>query len=112
MVPNNLQHKTSSILQWVDICQSENLDNCPALDPYYDAVKKFRSDTPDAGAYFNEADFFEEDWQDTFWGMENYLKLLDIKDKWDPNHLFYCHNCVGSEFWEEGGMCRRQHPKI
>ena len=32
--------------------------------------------TPGAGAYFNEADTFEEDWQEQFWGTDNYNALL------------------------------------
>ena len=52
--------------------------------------------TPDAGAYVNEADYFEPDWQRAFWG-ENYPRLLAIKHKYDPDNLFTCHHCVGSE---------------
>merc|ERR1719266_1293693 len=53
-----------------------------------------------------EADYNEENWQENFWGLENYNRLQIIKKKWDNEGLFYCHNCVGSEEWEEGGMCR------
>jgi hypothetical protein len=60
------------------------------------AMNKIRSITPDAGAYVNEADYFEPDWQKTFWG-ENYARLLDIKHKYDPDGLFFCHHCVGGE---------------
>ena len=35
-------------------------------------------DTPAAGAYFNEADTFEVDWQEQFWGTDNYNKLLGM----------------------------------
>ena len=34
--------------------------------------------TPGAGAYFNEADTFEEDWQEQFWGTDNYNALLSM----------------------------------
>ena len=36
-------------------------------------------DTPAAGAYFNEADTFEVDWQEQFWGTDNYNKLLGME---------------------------------
>jgi len=37
-----------------------------------------------------------ERWQREFWG-ENYRKLLKIKGKYDPEGMFVCHHCVGSE---------------
>ena len=107
LVPNYLQYNSSAILTWQEACQTENLEECELVREFYKAVRKFREDTPGAGAYFNEADFFEDNWQDAFWGMENYARLLEIKNKWDPEQLFYCHNCVGAEFWEEGGMCQK-----
>ena len=48
----------------------------------------------------------KKNWQQVFWG-DNYNRLLKIKNKYDPNGLFYCHHCVGSEYWQEGGMCRK-----
>ena len=62
--------------------------------------------TPGAGAYFNEADTFEEGWQEQFWGTDNYNALLNVKKTWDPEGLFVCRQCVGSEEWDDGGMCR------
>ncbi|RKU43533.1 hypothetical protein DL546_006865 [Coniochaeta pulveracea] len=38
--------------------------------------------TPGAGAYINEADYQQPDWQETFYGA-NYHRLLDVKRKWD-----------------------------
>ncbi|OBS22752.1 hypothetical protein FPOA_09081 [Fusarium poae] len=64
--------------------------------------------TPGAGAYINEADFQQQKWQETFYGV-NYDKLLKIKRKYDPEHLFYATVAVGSEEWsvsENGRMCR------
>lgn len=68
------------------------------------AIKRFRDATPSAGTYVNEADYFQPDWQQAFWG-ENYQRLLQIKKKYDPLGLFYCHHCVGSEQWSANGMC-------
>ncbi|GKT40443.1 FAD-linked oxidoreductase ZEB1 [Colletotrichum spaethianum] len=65
--------------------------------------------TPDAGAYMNEADFQQKDWQETFFGI-NYPKLLDIKHKYDPNGLLYNVAAVGSDAWTVdyyGRMCRK-----
>merc|ERR1712096_374336 len=43
------------------------------------------------GTYVNEADFFQPNWRETFWG-ENYARLLKIKQKLDPNQIFNCHH--------------------
>jgi len=68
------------------------------------AMKIVRAATPDAGTYVNESDYFEPEWQRTFWG-DHYPRLLAIKDKYDPHGLFVCHHCVGSERWSPDGMC-------
>jgi len=64
--------------------------------------------TPDSGAYMNEADVNEPNFQQSFYG-DNYERLLSIKRKYDPNDVFYAKTAVGSEFWQvkEGGkLCR------
>ncbi|HWE24625.1 MAG TPA: FAD-binding oxidoreductase [Myxococcales bacterium] len=68
------------------------------------AMKIIRDATPSSGSYLNETDYFEPDWQQEFWG-ENYAALLRIKQKYDPDGLFFCHHCVGSESWSPDGMC-------
>ncbi len=70
-----------------------------------DAYALIKDITPKGGTYLNEADYFEKEWQNSFWG-DNYKKLYSIKQKYDPNGLFYCHHCVGSENWDETGMCK------
>ena len=50
--------------------------------------------TPGSGTHFNEADPFLEDWQEAFWG-ENYDRLLEIKQAYDPDRLLKCWRCVG-----------------
>lgn len=70
--------------------------------------------TPDAGAYINEADFQQADWQKTFFGT-NYGKLLGIKKKYDPEGLLYATVAVGSEAWtvqEDGRMCKAAHGRL
>lgn len=65
-------------------------------DAVASAMDIIRDLAPGAGAYVNEADYFEPDWQQSFWG-ENYARLLAIKREYDPRGLFTCHHCVGSE---------------
>lgn len=64
--------------------------------------------TPNSGAYMNEADVNEPNFQQSFYGR-NYDRLLSIKRKYDPNDLFYARTAVGSEFWEvalDGKLCK------
>lgn len=66
--------------------------------------------TPGSGAYMNEADFRQKDFQATFFGAK-YDKLLSIKRKYDPDNFFYATAAVGSEIWtvaESGRMCKTQ----
>jgi hypothetical protein len=51
---------------------------------------------PDAGSYVSESNYFNRFWQAAFWG-KNYARLRAIKDKYDPNGLFFVHQGVGSE---------------
>ncbi|KAI8065663.1 hypothetical protein BC940DRAFT_368666 [Gongronella butleri] len=64
-----------------------------------DAQKKLVDITPGSGAYFNEASSKEAHWQQSFFG-NHYDRLVSIKRKWDPKHLFVCLQCVGSEDFE------------
>ena len=57
------------------------------------------------GAYVNEADANEVDFQESFWG-DNYSELLAIKTARDPRSLFITRRGVGSEYWDEDGLCR------
>ena len=66
------------------------------------SVQSLRELAPDTGAYINEADPNEPNWQEAFWGT-NYPRLLDIKKKWDPDGVFFCVPCVGSELWTVSG---------
>jgi hypothetical protein len=65
-------------------------------------VQALRELAPDSGAYLNEADPTEPNWQQAFWGS-NYPRLLDLKMKWDPDGVFWCLPCVGSELWTVSG---------
>ncbi|KAJ6466810.1 FAD-binding domain-containing protein [Mycena sanguinolenta] len=58
-----------------------------------------------AGSYSNEADIFEPAFQTTFFGP-NYATLSAIKQRYDPDDLFIVAAGVGSERWDEWGLCR------
>jgi hypothetical protein len=44
-------------------------------------------------------------WQSEYWG-ENYPRLRAIKNKYDPDGLFFVHHGVGSEDWSADGFTR------
>lgn len=46
-------------------------------------------------AYVNEADPDEPNWQEVFYGAENYNQLVQIKEKWDPDNVLNCWKCIG-----------------
>ncbi|KAF9959722.1 hypothetical protein BGZ72_008969 [Mortierella alpina] len=71
------------------------------------ATKRLRDLTPGSGAYMNEADPNEPNWQASFFGS-NYKRLKAIKDKVDPQGVFACLKCVGSEDWNSDLTCRRR----
>lgn len=59
-------------------------------------------------AYLNEADFNQPNWQQAFYGT-NYAKLLSIKNKYDPNGIFWGPTAVGSDAWAaaaDGRLCK------
>lgn len=69
------------------------------------AMKELRGLLPDNATYVAESDFFQPNWQDAFWG-ENYARLREIKQRYDPLGLFVVHHGVGSEDWSADGFTR------
>ncbi len=69
------------------------------------SMKALRVVAPDTGAYINECDYFQSDWQRAFWGP-NYPRLARIKRRYDPDGLFTVHHGVGSEAWSADGFTR------
>jgi hypothetical protein len=58
--------------------------------------------SPETGAYFNEPDSHEPEWQKAFF-RDNYARLLSVKEKYDPKNVLWCRKCVGSEALAEKG---------
>ncbi|RYP62163.1 hypothetical protein DL770_009636 [Monosporascus sp. CRB-9-2] len=59
-------------------------------------------------AYLNEGDPWEPNWQQVFYG-DSYWRLLEIKEKFDPDRVLYGRTSVGSEAWTEapdGRLCQ------
>jgi FAD/FMN-containing dehydrogenase len=69
------------------------------------AMNEFRKLVPSAGAYVWESNFFQANWQQSYFG-ENYTRLREVKAKYDPDGLFFLHHGVGSEDWSADGFTR------
>jgi hypothetical protein len=69
------------------------------------AAEQLRQVAPEAGSYVSESNFFERNWQRSFWGA-NYPRLRAVKAKYDPVGLFFAHHGVGSEEWSADGFTR------
>ena len=69
------------------------------------AMVELRKLVPQPGAYVSESNYFEADWQNAFWGA-NYPRLRAVKDRYDPQGLFFVHHGVGSEDWSPDGFTR------
>ena len=57
--------------------------------------------------FISQSDPREVDWKQSFYGV-NYQKLYSIKNKYDPDHVFYGNTSVGSDDWyvqANGALC-------
>lgn len=68
-------------------------------------MNELRAVAANGGAYVSESNFFEADFQHSYWGA-NHTRLAEIKRKFDPDELFFVHNGVGSEQWTPDGFAR------
>lgn len=71
------------------------------------SMNELRKIVPNVGAYVSESDYFEKSWQHSFWGA-NYPRLQAVKEKYDPEGLFFVHQGVGTEKWSADGFVRQQ----
>jgi FAD/FMN-containing dehydrogenase len=74
-------------------------------DAVHRAMNELRAVAPDGGAYVSESNFFESDFQHSYWGP-NHARLAEVKKKYDPGGLFFVHNGVGSEQWTSDGFTK------
>jgi FAD/FMN-containing dehydrogenase len=76
-----------------------------AADIVHRCMNELRAVAPNGGAYVSESNYFELDFQHSYWGS-NYVRLAEIKKKYDPDGLFFVHNGVGSEQWTPDGFTK------
>lgn len=68
-------------------------------------LKELKLPDEEMGSYMNEADGHEVDFETSFWG-EYYKTLSEMKRRWDAEDLFIVRKGVGSERWDNDGLCR------
>ncbi|MGA8439195.1 MAG: BBE domain-containing protein [Candidatus Sulfotelmatobacter sp.] len=76
-----------------------------AADAVHCCMNELRAVASRGGAYVAESNFFESDFQRSYWGT-NHPRLVQIKKKYDPDGLFFVHHGVGSEQWTPDGFTR------
>ncbi|KAL1801246.1 hypothetical protein ACET3X_001588 [Alternaria dauci] len=89
---------------------SQNLIDAVYTDITYNKTEALRRLSPNTGAYFNEGDAYEPEWEDAFWGG-NYERLRMIKRKFDPRNVLWCRNDFDMESKVHRGPSRRE-PKL
>jgi FAD/FMN-containing dehydrogenase len=76
-----------------------------AADSVHRCMNELRAVASNNGGYVSESNFFESDFQHSYWGA-NHSRLAQIKKQYDPDGLFFVHNGVGSEQWSRDGFTR------
>lgn len=80
------------VREWEEPLAPAVLDN--ATTGFLEMLDPLKKLSRGGGAYFNEAHWAEPDWEERFFGS-NYNRLLEIKNRCDPTHIFDCWKCVG-----------------
>ncbi|CAK7206603.1 hypothetical protein SEUCBS139899_009403 [Sporothrix eucalyptigena] len=93
---NALLHASLMETQPVGLTAAQAVERDAAAKKQLDT---WRAVTPGSGAYMNEGDPTEPNWQQSFYG-NLYPQLLEIKRQRDPWGLFWAPTTPGSEAWE------------
>ncbi|KAJ5637058.1 FAD binding domain-containing protein [Penicillium lividum] len=78
--------------EWLEPLEDHVLKS--TADGFLELLDPLKELSPGGGAYLNEAHYLEPDWEQTYFGPF-YGRLLDVKNHYDPTHIFDCWKCVG-----------------
>jgi FAD/FMN-containing dehydrogenase len=84
--------------EWLEPLETQHLQ--ATTTGFLEMLEPLKKLSPGGGAYLNEAHWGEPDWQSTYFGSF-YERLLEVKNKFDPAHIFDCYKCVGWRGEEE-----------
>ncbi|KAK2037421.1 putative FAD-dependent isoamyl alcohol oxidase [Colletotrichum somersetense] len=118
----NIKHPDNSVLpKWRDAIATCNIVSTWDWDVPWSEMQArkqllvdslipgLESVTPGSGSYLNEVEAqWKGDWKKELYA-DNYDRLLEIKNKYDPHHVFYARTAVGSDSWvidRNGRLCR------
>jgi hypothetical protein len=103
---------------WKSTVMTLNLGRGLPLDPNWEAYRQVEDELKHTqlpaidslengtmGGYLGIPFPYEADHRRIFWG-DKYHGLLEAKRRWDPNDLFITRSGVGSEMWDDEGMCQ------
>ncbi|KFY13971.1 hypothetical protein V492_02933 [Pseudogymnoascus sp. VKM F-4246] len=100
---NPAWRKTYVVMQqidfWPDNAGYEEISQVKE-DLTFKKLKAMKDFAPGMGTYGNEADPYDPDWKNDWWG-DMYDELLMVKKKYDPEDVFWCWRCVGNDAWAE-----------
>jgi len=116
----NSTHQPNAVLpSWRDALFTTTFARPLTTDAGWDAIRsnqaqlnawqdELRDATGGGGAYMNEATWDNAHWKNDYFGV-NYDTLWAIKEKYDPQRLFWANTAVGSdEHWkygDDGRLC-------
>jgi hypothetical protein len=112
---NSVQPAWRDSLYWLNMdvyYDPTRLDIIAALQAQMNVNEGLLRDlTPQGGAYINEGTFDNPAWKEDYFGGVNYGRLLAVKDRYDPEEVFYGPASVGSDRWVvagDGRLCKRK----
>lgn len=104
---NPAWRETYMLAEHIDVWSENNDNNNKSRQKYeyeYDTASTkldaMKVAAPGTGTYLNEADRYDPDWKRDWFG-DRYEWLRGVKRVYDPDGVFWCWRCVGSEGWHE-----------
>ncbi|KAI1146821.1 FAD/FMN-containing isoamyl alcohol oxidase-like protein MreA [Nemania diffusa] len=117
-VRNSSRAQNAVLPAWRDALFTTTFARSLPVDARWDAIRanqaqlnawqdNIRIATSGGGAYMNEATWDNVNWKEDYFGP-NYDTLLRVKEKYDPQHVFWVNAAVGSDkilYGEDGRLC-------